>query len=940
MTRRELLELIKRGELSPEQGLQRLQALASAGALEPAGDHAEPSHAESSHAESSHAEPSHAESSHAESSHAESSHAESSPAESSPAESSVVGQAVLIRRPGTIETLELATIRVGAPGPGQVRVRTRAFSLNFGDLLSVRGLYPTMPPYPFTPGFELAGVIDAIGPGVTSAAVGDEVIAVMGAGMGAHASVVLVDASAVIRKPNNVSFAEACATPVAYLTAEHALSRAQLREGETILIQSAAGGVGLFAVQLALGVGATIYGTASTATKLDYLRSLGVHHPINYVEHDFHPRVLELSGGRGVDVVLNTLAGDAIQKGLDLLAPGGRYVEIAMSGLKAAAKLDLSGLYDNQSFISVDLRRLMLRDPELTRAYIDRMVAALDARAVLPTIGSVLPIERVREAYALLGERGNLGKVVIEVPAPIPASLSASPTSSPRTAARVEPVAATADTDTIAVIGMGGRFPGGEDLDAFWANLSSGRDCVAQIPRERWDLQTWYDPDPQRDDTTYCQWGGVLDEVDRFDPAFFDMTRREAELCEPQQRLFLETSWHALEHAGYASRERGPGRRYGVFVGASSGDYVDILDQAGSKRAPQAMIGNESSVIAGRIAYALDLTGPAIVVNTACSASLVAIHLACESLRAGSCELALAGGVFVSLTPAFFVLASNAHMLSPTGRCRSFANDADGFVPGEGVGVVVLKPLAAAQRDGDRIYGIIRASGINQDGRTNALTAPSPRAQTELLRSVHAAAGISPRSLDCVEAHGTGTRLGDPVEVDALTEAFRSQTNDSSFCALGSVKSNIGHAVTAAGVASVLKMLLALEHEAIPPTLHAEQENEHINFATTPFFVNRSLRAWPRGQRPRRAGVSSFGFCGTNAHLVLEEAPRPAAPAAVEGASGPWLFPLSGTDDAALARVAGRLGRWLSEAGREVSLADLSFTLQRRRAHLDTRAAI
>ncbi|EDM74390.1 mixed type I polyketide synthase - peptide synthetase, partial [Plesiocystis pacifica SIR-1] len=903
MTKRELLEKIKRGELSPAEGMAQLQALARRK------DRETP--------------------------------------QAASAEGAIAGQAVRLHRPGTLAELALEAIEVGPPGPGQIRVRTRAFSLNFGDLLSLRGLYPTMPPYPFTPGFELAGIVDALGPGVAGPGaleVGDAVIAMLGEAMGAHASVVLVDAGSVVPKPASVSFAEACAAPVAFLTATHVLARAGLEAGESILIQSAAGGVGLFLVQLARAAGATIFGTASTPAKLEHLRSLGVQHPINYVEHDFHERVQALTAGRGVDVVVNTLTGEAIQKGLDLLAPGGRYVEIAMSGLKAAPKLDLSGLCDNQSFISVDLRRLMLRDRALTARYVARMVEALEARTALPTIGRVFPLESIREAYALLEDRGNVGKVVVEVPE-APARVQperVQVTTTPKAAA---PRSDAGALEPIAVVGMAGRFPSSENLDAFWSNLAEGRDCVAEIPAQRWSVVRWFDADPTRGDTTYCRWGGVLDEVDRFDPAFFHMSRREAELCEPQQRVFLETAWHALDHAGYAApvgTGRGTGRAgsCGVYVGASTGDYVDVLEAAGSHRAPQAMIGNESSVIAGRIAYTLDLDGPAVVVNTACSASLVAIHMACEALRAGACEMALAGGVFVSLTPAFFVLASNARMLSPTGRCRSFARDADGFVPGEGVGAVVLKPLSAARRDGDRVYGLIRASAMNQDGRTNALTAPSPRAQAKLMRSVYARAGVSPRTIDAIEAHGTGTKLGDPVEVDALTEVFREATEDSSFCALGSVKSSIGHAVTAAGVASVLKMLLGLQRGAIPPTLHAEADNEFIDFPSTPFFVNRELTPWVRGESPRRAGVSSFGFSGTNAHLLLEEAPADLVDARGSASRGPWLFPISGFDAAARGRVAERLGAWLRDGSEADSLGDLAFTLQRRRAHLGVRAAV
>ena len=878
-------------------------------------------------------------------------------AEPSPTARSVAARALRLHRPGTLDDLQLEPIDVAAPGPGQVRVDVRAFSLNFGDLMCVSGLYPTMPPYPFTPGFELAGVITDVGPGVEALAPGDEVFALMGQDMGAHATAVLVDARAVARKPPDVSHEEACAFPIVYLTAEHALERAALRPGESILIQSAAGGVGLVAVQLALRIGAEVYATAGSAAKLEHLRTRGVRHRINYREDDFAARVRALRGGHGVDVVLDTLAGDALQRGLDLLAPGGRYLEIAVAGLKSAPRIDLGHLVDNQSFLSIDLRRLLLRDPAAATRALGRVAEALRAREVHPTVGHVVPFADIRAAYDLLRRRDNIGKVVVRVdPRAATASVlppitdrtapatASSPPAAPAAPSQPSPLTDHAPTDRpptfppIAVIGMAGRFPDADDLDEFWANLASGHDAVREIPRERWDVRLWVDPDPDNLERTYCRWGGVLRDVDRFDPHFFHMSRREAELCEPQQRLFLEEAYKALEDAGYAG-DRASGLACGVFVGVAVGDYTKILEQAGAASAPQAMTGNETSIVPARIAHLLNLSGPALAVNTACSSSLVAVHLACESLWLGETRMALAGGVFVTLTPTFHVLTSNARMLSPTGRCRAFADDADGFVPGEGVGAVVLKRLADAERDGDRILAVIRASGTNQDGRTSSITAPSARAQADLLRTVHARAGVSPRSLAYVETHGTGTRLGDPVELHALTDAFRAATPDTAFCAVGSVKSSIGHASTAAGVASLIKVLLALRHAAIPPTLHVDRENRHIDFAASPFYVARALRPWPRDAGPRRAAVSSFGFSGTNAHLVVEEPPPPPLRDAAPPAPA-WLLPLSARDPAALDRAAAALLRWSRGPGRAVPLADIAFTLQRRRPHFDHRLAV
>nr|ASA76631.1 polyketide synthase [Pyxidicoccus sp. MCy9557] len=463
------------------------------------------------------------------------------------------------------------------------------------------------------------------------------------------------------------------------------------------------------------------------------------------------------------------------------------------------------------------------------------------------------------------------------------------PVASPEPVTRRAPV-----SGGIAIIGMSGRFPGAPDLDTFWKRLAGGDDLIEEIPRERWDIDAVYDPTPHKDpDKTYGRWGGFLGDIDKFDAAFFNIAGREADLMDPQQRLFLEESWKALEDAGYATKSVS-NRRCGVFVGVETGDYALGMARAGVRREAQAIWGNDTSILAARISYFLNLKGPAVALNTACSSSLVAIHLACQSLLTGESEMAIAGGVYVATTPDFHIHASNALMLSPDGRCRSFAQGANGFVPGEGVGAVVLKPLEAALRDGDPIHGVIRATGTNQDGRTNGITAPSAAAQTELEVSVYEAAGCDPDTITYVEAHGSGTKLGDPIEVRALTNAFRRWTNRKAYCALGSVKTNIGHTISAAGIAGVLKVLLSLKHGAIPPSLHFDVPNEHIDFANSPFFVNTRLREWvPTPGAPKRAAVSSFGFSGTNAHVLLEEAPARRAPPRASSEAAPQFLPLS-----------------------------------------------
>lgn len=488
----------------------------------------------------------------------------------------------------------------------------------------------------------------------------------------------------------------------------------------------------------------------------------------------------------------------------------------------------------------------------------------------------------------------------------------------------------------IAVVGMAGRFPGAADVDAFYENLAAGRCSVTTVPADRWDVDAVFDPTPQVPGRTYCRSGGFLSDVDQFDPLFFNMSVRDAELCDPQQRVFLEECWNALENAGYANADTLK-QSCGVFVGAAKGDYQLRLFREGITEAAS-FWGNEASTLASRISYFLNLKGPSIAVNTACSSSLVALHLACQSLRGGECEMALAGGVYVGVTPNLHVMASSAGMLSPDGVCRAFDAGANGFVPGEAAGVVVLKRLEAAITDGDHIYGVIAASGINQDGRTNGITAPSAQSQTALETAVLRQAQINPETIGYVEAHGTGTKLGDPIEFKALVDTFRQHTQRTQFCALGSVKTNIGHAVTAAGISGLIKVLLSLRARQIPPSLHFTQPNEHLELAGSPFYVNARLHAWERpGDAPCRAAVSSFGFSGTNAHAIIEEAPEVSDGVPTEPPL--YFVPFSARTAQELRAVTARFATWLAGGTAGAGLADIAYTLLVGRTHFKTRAA-
>jgi acyl transferase domain-containing protein len=479
--------------------------------------------------------------------------------------------------------------------------------------------------------------------------------------------------------------------------------------------------------------------------------------------------------------------------------------------------------------------------------------------------------------------------------------------------------------DQIAIIGMAGRFPGAETPEAFWQLLADGRCAVSPGPPSRWAMR----------DGALAVAGGWLEGIEEFDHAFFGIARREAEVMDPQQSLFLEAAWSALEQAGYAERDLS-GRSVGVFVGAGAGDYASHLMALGAEPDGLSFMGNSNAILAGRIAYLLNLRGPCLTVDTACSSSLTAVHLAREALLSGGCEMAIAGGVCVLPTPTFAIAASRAGMLSASGTCRAFDAAADGFVPGEAVAALVLKPLARALVDGDHVWGVIEGSAVNQDGRTNGITAPSAPAQAALLQAVHERFGVDPATIGYVEAHGTGTRLGDPIEIEALTSSFRRHTDQVGFCAIGSVKSAIGHTMSAAGAVGIVKLLLSLAHRQLPPTLHVATPNPACAFETSPFFVNTALREWaPRGCT-RRAAISAFGFSGSNVHMVIAEAPpRPLPPASTR----PRLMLLSARDEMALRASAAALAEHVvGQAAPDLDA--LCWTLAAGRNHYRERAAL
>ena len=519
-----------------------------------------------------------------------------------------------------------------------------------------------------------------------------------------------------------------------------------------------------------------------------------------------------------------------------------------------------------------------------------------------------------------------------------------------------------APTQPIAVIGMAGQFPKALTLEQFWQNIAQGRNCISEIPKSRWDVGRYYLPGgsaaglPGGSTTglpggstaglpggsapgkTNSRWMGLLEEFDLFDPLFFEISPLEAHSMDPQQRVFLQACWHAIENAGYNPKSFA-GSKCGVFVGCGPGDYH--LLSRDLQISGLGFTGGDTAILPARVSYFLDLQGPCLAIETACSSSIVAIATACDSLVAGNSDMALAGGVCVVTGPELHIKTAQKGMLSKDGRCFTFDQRANGFVPGEGVGAVLLKRLSDAERDQDIILGVIEGWGINQDGKTNGITAPNPESQKRLQQDIYDRYQIDPAAIQLIEAHGTGTQLGDPIEVDALKQSFRKYTQKAAYCALGSIKSNIGHCLTAAGIASVTKVLLALRNRKLPPTINFEQLNENIDLKDSPFYVNDRLRDWElHGADSRRAAISGFGFGGTNAHLVIAEYASPVSERSAISTvteSGKIIIPLSAKTAERLKQKAGELSDFIRENGRRIDLSNMAYTLQVGREAMEER---
>lgn len=526
--------------------------------------------------------------------------------------------------------------------------------------------------------------------------------------------------------------------------------------------------------------------------------------------------------------------------------------------------------------------------------------------------------------------------------------------------------------EDIAIISMACRFPDANSPEEFWENLLQGRDSIKEVPGDRWNADLLYENGTSvAPGKTNSRWGGFVDEAFDFDPAFFNLSEEEARIMDPQQRLFLQASWEAMENAGYAGA-RSDGRNVGVFVGASHNNYMEhqihridyerlkqfeSLEQLSAQHKaallnewkerfgdteimPNSAVDNLLNMIAARVSHSLNLKGPSLTIDTACSSSLVAIHLACDSIRRGECEMAIAGGINLNLTPTPYILFAKAGALSPTGRCKVFDESADGFVPGEGLGVVVLKPLSRARKDGDLIHAVIKRSFVNNDGRSLGVMAPNPDGQRVAIASVYRDNKLQARDIQYLEAHGTGTVIGDPSELRSLSQVFAEKGAPAASCVVGSVKANIGHLLSAAGVASLIKLIMALKHKKMPPSLHIKTPNPQLNLPGTAFRLLTEPKAWDTPeQSARRGAINSFGFGGTNCHMVVEEATN-YAPVSERQQKPLNLLCLSARTQDELIKRASNLADHLIKNAESASLTDICFSQYTRGNPFAHRAAL
>jgi len=507
-------------------------------------------------------------------------------------------------------------------------------------------------------------------------------------------------------------------------------------------------------------------------------------------------------------------------------------------------------------------------------------------------------------------------------------------------------------SELIAIIGIACRFPGANDYNQYWQNLEQGINSISEIPSQRWDVEKYYSPNSETSNKTISKWGGLIESIDQFDAQLFGIYPREATKMDPQQRIMLELSWSCIEDAGY-SPSLLSGKDIGVFIGACNYDSILLINQNQDNVEGHSGTGTWTCMLPNRLSSFFNLHGPSIPIDTACSSSLVAIHYAVKSLKESECEMALVGGISVLSTSTTYIQMSQLGMLSPTGQCRTFSSDADGYVRGEGAGVVLLKPLTKAREDGDRIYGVIKGSAINHGGKARTLTSPNVYAQAQVICSAYSKAKISPNTVSYIESHGTGTPLGDPIEINALKRAYRQlyqqygvEKTEKPYCGIGAVKTNIGHLEAAAGIAGLIKVLLAIKYKKLPKIVNLKELNPRISLQDTPFYLIEETKEWKRSKNEsgeeilRRAGLSSFGIGGVNAHIVIEEPLEEVKILTSDSLKRTHhILSLSGQTARALQELVKRYQNYLN-ANARVEIGDICYTANGGRAHFNHRLAI
>jgi amino acid adenylation domain-containing protein len=807
-----------------------------------------------------------------------------------------------------------------SPGPGEVEIEVIAAGLNFRDVMEALGrIGDEARPL----GLEFAGRVTAVGGGVTGLSPGDEVV---GLKIGCLARHVVTRAALVAPKPARLSFAEAAGLPIVFLTAAATLERiAKLGPGKTVLVHAGTGGVGLAALQIARAAGATVLATAGSPEKRAYLQALGVDCVADSRSTSFADAVRRATGGAGVDAVLNCLAGAMTDAGLALVRPGGSFIEIGKTDIRPTA--EIAGRHPRIAYTVYDLLGELDQDP----GKVGRELGALMKRFT-PGGLTALPVrcfrfEEAATALRFLSRARHIGKVAIGVEAvePVMPVAASQPVIAPL------PPPAPPLTEPVAIVGMAGCFPGAPDLGAFWKLLREGADTVGEVPAGRWSSREFAASGITGMGESRHRAGGFLADAESFDAALFGISPREALLMDPQQRVLLEQAWLALADAGIRTDGQSTART-GVFVGASASDYSHKAAILGVPPDRPSLLAQMPSSLAARLGYVFDLKGPALTVDMGCASAVAAIKLATDALRRGEVDVAVAGAVAVQSTPLLALSADQSEILSADGRCRSFSANAGGLGLSEGAGVIVLKRLSDATGAGDTIHAVIRSASVSQNGATNGMSAPSVSAQVAQARNAFAESGIAPDSVSYVEGHGVGTKAGDSAEIAALAEVFGAGRA----LPIGSVKSNIGHTLAAAGMAGLFKVVLQLRHGILAPSLHADA-GAVPELAATRLAVNTRLAPWtvPSGT-PRRAAINSFAINGGNGFMLVEQAPAVARQRAALPASGVLLL-FAGRTEAALREQLGALAQQLAET--PVDLADLACTFNAAAPGMTWRAA-